>query len=126
MRERMRRELDKTGSGRFDLKQGRGGITDIEFMVQYNVLRWAADYPQVTAYTDNIRLLDTFVAEGLVGAEEGGVLADAYRALRAEAHQLSLQGEDAVVPDNRLVEAREAVEQCWRRTMESGATVDQS
>ena len=117
MRERMRRELDQSGNGRFDLKQGRGGITDIEFMVQYNVLRWAADHPQVTAYTDNIRLLGTFAAEGLISAEEGGMLADAYRALRVEAHRLSLQGEEAIVDDNRLVEAREAVDRYWRRTM---------
>ncbi|MGD8570747.1 MAG: bifunctional [glutamate--ammonia ligase]-adenylyl-L-tyrosine phosphorylase/[glutamate--ammonia-ligase] adenylyltransferase, partial [Gammaproteobacteria bacterium] len=38
MRERMRKELAAKKSGFFDLKQGEGGITDIEFMVQYMVL----------------------------------------------------------------------------------------
>ncbi|MFA7388207.1 MAG: bifunctional [glutamate--ammonia ligase]-adenylyl-L-tyrosine phosphorylase/[glutamate--ammonia-ligase] adenylyltransferase, partial [Thiohalobacteraceae bacterium] len=35
MRERMRQELDQRDPLRFDLKQGVGGIADIEFMVQY-------------------------------------------------------------------------------------------
>jgi glutamate-ammonia-ligase adenylyltransferase len=41
MRAKMRASLDKSGGGRFDLKQGQGGIADIEFMVQYSILRWA-------------------------------------------------------------------------------------
>ena len=39
MRARMRRELSKAGPGQFDLKQDAGGIADIEFLVQYWVLR---------------------------------------------------------------------------------------
>ncbi|NQU63567.1 MAG: bifunctional [glutamate--ammonia ligase]-adenylyl-L-tyrosine phosphorylase/[glutamate--ammonia-ligase] adenylyltransferase, partial [SAR324 cluster bacterium] len=35
MRSRMRKELEKKQEGRFDIKQGRGGIIDIEFIVQY-------------------------------------------------------------------------------------------
>jgi len=41
MRASMRRELLKNGDG-FDLKQGEGGIVDIEFLVQYLVLLKAA------------------------------------------------------------------------------------
>ena len=38
MRSRMRRELDRSSEANFDLKQGHGGIADIEFVVQYSVL----------------------------------------------------------------------------------------
>ncbi|MES9976773.1 MAG: bifunctional [glutamate--ammonia ligase]-adenylyl-L-tyrosine phosphorylase/[glutamate--ammonia-ligase] adenylyltransferase, partial [Candidatus Thiodiazotropha sp.] len=38
MREKMRASLDKSNPDQFDLKQGTGGIVDIEFMVQYTVL----------------------------------------------------------------------------------------
>jgi len=58
MREKMRGTLDKTRGGRFDLKQGRGGIADIEFMVQYSVLRWASRHPDLAVWTDNVRLLE--------------------------------------------------------------------
>ena len=35
MRERMRSQKLKSDTGMFDLKQGYGGIVDIEFLVQY-------------------------------------------------------------------------------------------
>ncbi len=46
MRERMRAELDASTAEVFDLKQGRGGIADIEFVVQYAVLANASRYPE--------------------------------------------------------------------------------
>jgi glutamate-ammonia-ligase adenylyltransferase len=43
MREKMRRTPACPARRRdLDLKQGCGGIVDIEFMVQYAVLAWAA------------------------------------------------------------------------------------
>ena len=38
MRERMRSELSHARTGYFDIKQDKGGIADIEFIVQYGVL----------------------------------------------------------------------------------------
>lgn len=38
MRARMRAELDRSDANRFDLKQGRGGLVDIEFAIQAIVL----------------------------------------------------------------------------------------
>ncbi|UUZ55794.1 hypothetical protein LP419_09945 [Massilia sp. H-1] len=38
----------------FDLKHDAGGMIDIEFIVQYLVLRHAAQYPQLTANFGNI------------------------------------------------------------------------
>ena len=45
MRERMRRELSRGNSELFDLKQGHGGIADIEFVVQYLVLAHVCTAP---------------------------------------------------------------------------------
>ena len=47
MRQRMREELDRSDRERFDLKHGRGGIGDIEFLVQYLVLDQAQRRPRV-------------------------------------------------------------------------------
>ena len=59
MRERMRKELSKSGPGEFDLKQDAGGVTDIEFLAQYWTLRWADRYPELVTFTDNIRQLES-------------------------------------------------------------------
>lgn len=91
MRERMRRELARGGASRFDLKQDRGGIADIEFIVQYAVLRWAHQHPELLRWTDNIRLLETLAQLGLLAPEDARSLIDAYRSYRAMVHRLALQ-----------------------------------
>jgi glutamate-ammonia-ligase adenylyltransferase len=118
MRAKMRGQLDKTRPGRFDLKQGRGGIADIEFMVQYAVLRWASAYPDLADWTDNIRLLETLSRDGLLPGDAGSVLTDAYKALRAAYHRSGLQDEPTLVPDGRLIEERQQVAALWERLME--------
>jgi glutamate-ammonia-ligase adenylyltransferase len=45
MRRRMRTELDRSGPAGFDLKQGEGGLVDLEFLLQYLVLRDAQASP---------------------------------------------------------------------------------
>ncbi len=117
MREKMRANLDKSDGDRFDLKQGRGGITDIEFMVQYAVLRWAADHPALTAWTDNIRLLETLAAEGRLSDAEAQTLIHAYRALRGALHRCVLQERAGLVPQGSLRSERREVEELWRRWM---------
>jgi glutamate-ammonia-ligase adenylyltransferase len=99
MRERMRRELARGGTGRFDLKQDLGGIADIEFIVQYAVLRWASKHPDLLRWTDNIRLLETLARLGLLPAEDARLLTDAYRNYRAVVHRLALQETEGTVVD---------------------------
>lgn len=74
----------------FDLKHSRGGIVDIEFMVQYWALRWAHTHPMLTHHTDNINILDVLRAENLLEAERAEFLADAYRRYLSMEHRLKL------------------------------------
>ena len=126
MRRKMRDNLDKTRAGdgsspgRFDLKQGRGGIADIEFMVQYSVLRWAAEHPELTVWTDNVRLLETLGRLRLLPGHAAGELTDAYKALRAAYHRNALQDTPGLVPDTELVAEREAVAALWDELLGAG------
>lgn len=113
MRERMRANLEKKAPGRFDLKQGRGGMTDIEFMVQFAVLRWARDHPPLVTYTDNIRLLETLAAEKLIDPELAEDLAEAYRAYRGRVHRLYLRGEPALAEPGEHRRHIERVSYAW-------------
>ena len=117
MRERMRAQLDRSNAEQYDLKQGVGGITDIEFMVQYACLRWAAQHQILTAYTDNLRLLELIGDLGLLPREDCRALHDAYFAYRAEIHRCALQEVDGLVPQHALLEQREAVNEIWRHTL---------
>ncbi|MCW8827342.1 MAG: hypothetical protein OQK78_13060, partial [Gammaproteobacteria bacterium] len=124
MREKMRNSLSKGEGGgksdKFDLKQDRGGIADIEFMVQYGVLGWAYTYPELLKWSDNIRLLETMSQCEIISSDEAELLADAYRQYRACAHRLSLQQQPAVVSGEQFNELREGVIQVWQRLMRVG------
>ncbi|HVA54399.1 MAG TPA: bifunctional [glutamate--ammonia ligase]-adenylyl-L-tyrosine phosphorylase/[glutamate--ammonia-ligase] adenylyltransferase, partial [Gammaproteobacteria bacterium] len=89
MRARMQKEHVHT-QAEFDIKLDAGGLTDIEFLVQYWVLKNAAHYPQLLDWTDNIRNLEGLVSTGILSAEQGGFLADTYRAFRKIVHRRSL------------------------------------
>ena len=117
MREKMRATLDKSTEGLFDLKQGRGGIADIEFMVQYLVLRWASQYPDLLAWTDNIRLLESLDRHRLLGADQVGLMTDTYKRLRAAYHRNILGGRSGIVADDELVAQRASVAELWQSLM---------
>jgi glutamate-ammonia-ligase adenylyltransferase len=117
MREKMRASLDRSGAGRFDVKQGTGGVADIEFMVQYGVLRWAHRHPDLLDWTDNVRQLDTLARHRLLEGDAAERLADAYRAFRAVIHRNALQEQPALAPDDHLAAERALVRDLWRTLM---------
>ena len=125
MREKMRAALDRSGSGRFDIKQGSGGIADIEFMVQYCALRWASRYPDLLRWTDNIRLLETLASHQLLAGRIADRLADAYRSLRAVYHRNALGDLPGLIADSEMLEQRQTVTEIWQDLMEiPGEQVD--
>jgi [glutamine synthetase] adenylyltransferase / [glutamine synthetase]-adenylyl-L-tyrosine phosphorylase len=118
MRAKMRENLDKSGEGRFDLKQGAGGIADIEFMVQYAVLRWAAGHPALAEWTDNVRLLDTLARLDLLPGHCAQDLTEAYKSLRAAYHRSALREQPKTVADDELQPERERVRALWHELMD--------
>ena len=117
MRQRMRQELDKSDADHVDLKQCRGGIVDIEFMVQWATLLWSSEHAGLLRYTDNLRLLEAIAGAGLMPADEVGELTDAYLALRRRINHLALQEEPPLAGIDELVEPRQAVARIWDRLL---------
>lgn len=93
MRARMR-GVNVNRSAQFDLKHDAGGMIDIEFIVQYLVLRHASAYPQLTANVGNIALLHLCGELGLIDPALASQAAAAYRAMRKLQHSVRLQGHD--------------------------------
>ncbi|WP_455203951.1 bifunctional [glutamate--ammonia ligase]-adenylyl-L-tyrosine phosphorylase/[glutamate--ammonia-ligase] adenylyltransferase, partial [Kaarinaea lacus] len=117
MRERMRTELVPAGQKDFDLKQGLGGIADIEFMVQYTVLARAAEYPSLLVYSDNIRILEAMMANDLISDTNGKTLIECYKVFRALVHRLTLQEESATTQDEHIVVLSQKVAAQWQALM---------
>ena len=122
MRLRMRRELSRSGSGQFDIKQDAGGIADIEFLVQYWVLAAAQAHPELLTYSDNIRQLEGLAAVGLVDDATAAWLKETYISYRTVLHHLSLEGDDQrIVAAAPYAEMRARLVEIWRATFASAA-----
>ncbi|MCP3873528.1 MAG: bifunctional [glutamate--ammonia ligase]-adenylyl-L-tyrosine phosphorylase/[glutamate--ammonia-ligase] adenylyltransferase [Desulfobacteraceae bacterium] len=109
MRERMREERLKSKIDFFDLKQSQGGIVDIEFLVQYLILKNAHIFPDIIFWTDNMRLIESLDAEGIITGCESERLQDAYVAMRKAIHRLNLQEKSQQIPLTHFSELRDHV-----------------
>ncbi|QFU74210.1 bifunctional [glutamate--ammonia ligase]-adenylyl-L-tyrosine phosphorylase/[glutamate--ammonia-ligase] adenylyltransferase [Halioglobus maricola] len=115
MRRKMRDHLLPSElEGEFHLKQGSGGIVDIEFMVQYAVLAWAAQHPDLATWPDNVRILEVLGREGLFSSEDSAALTEAYLQYRGRSHQLALQQRPGVTGAAYFHEQRQRVERRWQ------------
>ncbi|MDH2917288.1 MAG: bifunctional [glutamate--ammonia ligase]-adenylyl-L-tyrosine phosphorylase/[glutamate--ammonia-ligase] adenylyltransferase [Gallionella sp.] len=85
----------------FDIKHDSGGMVDIEFMVQFLVLAYAAQHPQLTANSGNLALLEVAVKLGLIGKTLSDATHDLYRELRRTQHQMRLNNQNScrIEPD---------------------------
>ncbi len=123
MRDKMRGQLTPRGSETddnpvFDLKHGRGGIVDLEFLVQYATLANAPTHPALTRWTDNIRIIESLQAEGIFDAADSIGLTEAYKSLREAVHRRNLQQVSNLVPIAEWSGQRELVIELWRKWLE--------
>lgn len=77
-------------SGLFDIKHDSGGMVDIEFMVQYLVLAYAHEHPELSANVGNLALLKFAGDLGLIPGELGEQIRLLYRELRQIQHRMRL------------------------------------
>ena len=89
MRKKMR-DGHPNDSSLFDIKHDEGGMVDIEFMVQYLVLAYAHQYPQLTANVGNLALLKLSSEVGLIPADIAEQTRALYRTLRKTQHKMRL------------------------------------
>ncbi|MGG2143846.1 bifunctional [glutamate--ammonia ligase]-adenylyl-L-tyrosine phosphorylase/[glutamate--ammonia-ligase] adenylyltransferase [Symbiopectobacterium sp. RP] len=121
MREKMRQHLANKDPALFDLKTDEGGITDIEFIVQYLVLRYAAQEPRLTHWSDNVRILELMAQCGVMDEEEARALTLAYITLRDALHHLALQEQSARVSAESFLSERQKVKTSWEKWVGAGA-----
>ena len=118
MREKMRGHLGGKKAGRFMLKQDAGGITDVEFLAQYLVLRYSNEKPKLTRWCDNVRIFESLLSQGIMDEQQGMALINAYTTLRDEIHHRNLLNLDADVAIDKFEMEREHVVQAWKQWME--------
>ena len=92
MREKML-EAHPNSGGLFDVKHDRGGIIDVEFVVQYLILGHAWEHHELTRNIGNIALLKLASNLELISRETGERALGAYREFRRVQHRVRLSGD---------------------------------
>lgn len=102
MRARMERELGGKTKAGTNIKQGKGGIVDVEFAVQYLQLAHGPDVPDILV-PDTATALDIIADAGLVAGNDGRVLKEAYGFYRELESKIRITtGQpDSVLPDEK-------------------------
>ncbi|MFI3187026.1 MAG: bifunctional [glutamate--ammonia ligase]-adenylyl-L-tyrosine phosphorylase/[glutamate--ammonia-ligase] adenylyltransferase [Methylococcaceae bacterium] len=118
MREKMREAMANKDIAQFDLKQSKGGIADIEFIVQFGILNQAALNAALTIYTDNVRLLDGLQQQGFMTKSDAELLKAAYCTYRDAGHKRVLQGNKPVIAEAEVAKISAEVEQIWHDYMD--------
>ncbi|MDE3272229.1 bifunctional [glutamate--ammonia ligase]-adenylyl-L-tyrosine phosphorylase/[glutamate--ammonia-ligase] adenylyltransferase [Pseudoalteromonas sp. G4] len=115
MRQKMRDHLMKGDEVFFDIKQGLGGMADIEFLAQYFVLANAHQQPLISEYSDNIRIFERAAELGLIEQNEKLSLTSAYCELRELYHQVSLRQEAKLVSVATVQDKTQAIIAIWQK-----------
>ena len=98
----------------FDVKHDRGGMVDVEFIVQFLVLAYAHAHSELVRNAGNIALLQIQGRLQLIDASLASEVADAYRTFRSIQHRLRLNGaERARVVRDEVEREAAAVTRLW-------------
>ncbi|EIL96596.1 glutamine synthetase [Rhodanobacter thiooxydans LCS2] len=104
MRARWRAERDRSDEGRLDLKQGHGGLLDIEFALQGLVLAHAAEQPGLLGVTANAGLIEACRVAGLLDDPQAATLAAAHAELLRRALACTLDLRPRIAPRDAALE----------------------
>ncbi len=119
MRAKMRAELDRSEPDRsepdrstpvrFDIKQGEGGLVDLEFLLQFLVLRDAAHAPALLGPRDTPALLEAFCEVGVFAADSCIELKAAHAVLLDAGLRCTLDRRPRITVETAAIAAARAV-----------------
>jgi glutamate-ammonia-ligase adenylyltransferase len=115
MRNKMRQHLDKSTSDHYDIKQGAGGLVDIEFLAQYLVLNNSQYYPEISQYSDNLGIFNALANVKIITKKEKLQLISRYCQLRDYGHRQSLHYQVNHTSPTDILEQAKSIETIYTR-----------
>ena len=95
LRQRMEQELAKEDGGRRDIKTGRGGLVDVEFLVQYLQLLHGESSPSLQVH-NTLEALKALRREMVLSKTDYRLLASGYQFLRRLENRLRLVHDQSI------------------------------
>ena len=94
LRSRKEKELSAETDKKRNLKEGRGGLLDVEFLTQYLQLVHGRDIPEMRT-TETLKALENAGKHGLLNQDQVSILSEGYRHLRLIENGLRLLYDDS-------------------------------
>ena len=116
MKTKMTAANSQSSEGWCDLKLDPGGIVDIEFLVQYLVLREADNHPEIVRPRTTDATIEALQQAGIVSDEAGLQLRRTYQTYLRKSLDLKLMDRPLRVAHGEFAEARESVKALWDAT----------
>ncbi len=116
MRRKMRENLNQGSDIQFDLKQDSGAMVDIEFLVQYWVLANVSHFPELSKWSDNVRIINDLSRLNIIDKAVAEQLIESYLVYRNSAHRLTLLGKKALQQKHLFIEHQQKIEGIWQST----------
>jgi len=116
MRHKMIQENCKSTKQLYDIKLDEGGIVDIEFLIQYWILRHAHACPGLTkprTTADSIRVL---ITHNIIEAPTGERLLTSYQTYLRHSLDLKLMDRPVLIEQGALLTERQTVKEVWQQT----------
>lgn len=89
LRMRMEAEIARESAGSYNIKTGRGGMVDVEFVVQYLQLSYGRDFPDIRN-ANTLLALQAIKGCCLIPEEQGDTLLNGYICLRRLENRLRI------------------------------------
>jgi [glutamine synthetase] adenylyltransferase / [glutamine synthetase]-adenylyl-L-tyrosine phosphorylase len=89
LKRRIEQRTVSAGTAEVEVKTGKGGIRDVEFVVQFLQLLHGGEYPEVRHAT-TLAAIAKLEQVGCLSAEERHIMDDTYRFLRQVEHRLQI------------------------------------
>jgi glutamate-ammonia-ligase adenylyltransferase len=111
LRMRMENEIAREGGGNYNIKTGRGGMVDVEFIVQYLLLKHGCNTPDIRSI-NTLTALKAICSLGIVGSDACTSLLTGYKFLRRLENRLRIVHDYSI---NDLGGSREYLDMLARR-----------
>lgn len=118
MRAKMRQSYQRPEAGMVHVKHGKGGVTDIEFIVQYLLLKHTKEHRHLIRCSDNMRQLSALEVFGVLRSADASDLRSAYRSFRLWIHHNQLLGKPSIAPVAKFERQMGDVSRIWNKVFE--------
>ena len=98
-----------------DIKYARGGVVDVEFIVQYLILAYAGEHPQLLDNYGNIALLNIAADAGLIDKTLAEQSQTAYRFYRQQQHNTKLRDAGKLEVNKQVQAYYDSVRKLWEQ-----------